>query len=96
MTDSLVIAIGMAVILGLIPAMIARSKGLGFVEWWVFGALLFIVALPAAIFAKGAKSRNAANPSDQLLIEGKAKRCPNCLAIVPVDTTKCPKCRKQL
>lgn len=96
MTDSILLSIGMAFILGLIPAMIARSKGLGFIEWWVFGALLFIVALPAAIFAKGAKSRNAVNPGDQLLVEGKAKRCPHCLAIVAVDAAKCPKCRKQL
>jgi hypothetical protein len=45
-----------ACVIGLIPAVIARSrslsKGVGeFVGWWVFGAMLFIVALPVAIFS---------------------------------------------
>jgi hypothetical protein len=38
-----------ATILGLIPAAIARSKGRDFVGWWMYGAALFIVALPHAL-----------------------------------------------
>jgi cytochrome c-type biogenesis protein len=40
------------VILGLIPAYIARSKGRNFVDWWFFGAILFIIALPASLIIK--------------------------------------------
>jgi hypothetical protein len=41
-----------AIVLGLIPAAIASAKGHQFISWWVFGALLFIVALPMAIVLK--------------------------------------------
>lgn len=40
-----------AMLIGLIPAAIAHSKGRSFFWWWVFGAALFIVALPAAMLA---------------------------------------------
>ena len=44
--------IGLLIILGLIPAFIARSKGRKFYDWWFFGAALIIVALPAALLLK--------------------------------------------
>jgi hypothetical protein len=34
-----------AIIIGLIPAAIAKSKGHGFFGWWFFGAALWIVAM---------------------------------------------------
>jgi hypothetical protein len=42
----------LAVLLGLIPASIARSRGHSFIIWWAFGALIFIVALPCSLFLK--------------------------------------------
>jgi cytochrome c-type biogenesis protein len=36
-------------ILGIIPAYIAHKKGRNFIDWWFFGSILFVVALPAAI-----------------------------------------------
>ena len=41
-----------AILIGLIPAIIARNKGRDFISWWLFGAALFIVALPWAIMLK--------------------------------------------
>jgi hypothetical protein len=38
------------VLLGLIPAFIARHKGWPFVGWWIYGTVLFVIALPHAIF----------------------------------------------
>jgi hypothetical protein len=38
-----------AALLGLIPATIASNKGYDFQLWWLFGAALFIVALPMAL-----------------------------------------------
>jgi len=38
-----------AIILGLIPAGIAASKGHNFLLWWIFGSLVFIIALPSAL-----------------------------------------------
>lgn len=40
-----------AVLIGLLPAYIARKKGRSFGLWWIYGALLFIVALPHALLA---------------------------------------------
>lgn len=40
--------------LGLIPAYVARSKGHEFGLWWIYGTLLFIVALPHAMLLKPA------------------------------------------
>lgn len=39
-----------AMILGLLPAFIGQSKGGSFGAWWLFGFLLFPIALIAAIF----------------------------------------------
>jgi len=35
--------------IGLIPAVIADNKGRSFILWWIFGALAFIIALPAVL-----------------------------------------------
>jgi hypothetical protein len=40
------------VLVGLVPAAIARSKGYNFLLWWLYGAALFIVALPHALLLK--------------------------------------------
>ena len=48
----LLLIIGLLIVLGLIPAFIARSKGRKFIEWWLFGAALIIVALPASLLIK--------------------------------------------
>lgn len=37
-------------LLGLIPASIASNKGREFWQWWLYGALLFIIALPHSLF----------------------------------------------
>jgi lauroyl/myristoyl acyltransferase len=41
-----------AALLGLIPAAIAHSKGQNFAMWWIYGAAIFIVALPHALFIR--------------------------------------------
>lgn len=39
-------------ILGCIPGAIAQKKGHSFVAWWLFGAAIFVVALPISIMLK--------------------------------------------
>lgn len=46
-----------AVLLGLIPAWIASKKGESFGAWWVVGTLLFIIALPWAIFMRDRRAK---------------------------------------
>jgi cell division protein FtsW (lipid II flippase) len=50
------IAAGLGVVVGLI----ARSKGRNFFGWWVFGFLLFIVAIIVVLIIPSTKDRPAA------------------------------------
>jgi hypothetical protein len=72
MSPAIIIA---AIMLGLIPAFIARRKGDSFIAYWIFGALLFIVALPVSIFMKDKRRRC---PHCAEFIRPEANVCPHC------------------
>lgn len=59
----LLLAIGILIILGLVPAFIARSKGRKFIDWWLFGAALIFIALPASLLIKPKNETNESNLS---------------------------------
>ena len=67
----------LAAILGLIPAVIAARKGQSFIAFWIFGALLLIVALPVALLMK---DRRPKCPECAEVVQPEAKRCPHCQA----------------
>jgi len=73
-----------AVLIGLLPAFIAQSKGYGFVGWWVYGAVLFIVALPHALLLK---------PNHAAL---GLQTCPSCHELVKATANVCRYCRYDL
>ena len=50
------------VLLGLIPAYVASKKGRKFIDWWFFGAGLFPIALPMAIYIKPKASDDEGEP----------------------------------
>jgi hypothetical protein len=60
----------LVMLIALAPALIARSKGRSAFGWWVYGMLLFIVALPHALLLAerrtgdqgGSVSRRDASP----------------------------------
>ena len=66
-----------AILLGLIPAAIAQSKGHNFVVWWLYGAALFIVALPHSLLIKSVKP-DAEQMDRERLRAGTARKCPFC------------------
>ena len=45
-----------AAILGLIPGFIAKSKGYSFSAWWLYGFLIFIVAIIHVLFIPNKKN----------------------------------------
>lgn len=74
-------------IIGCIPAAIASSKGRSFFAWWVYGALLFIVALIHSLVIK--KDARALERSQ--LDEGLVK-CPYCAEMIKPEAIKCKHC----
>lgn len=78
-------------LLGLIPASIARGKGYDFAGWWIYGALLFIIALPHALLLKP----NQKGIETRLRDEG-MKKCPSCAEMVRNEAVRCRYCGTDL
>lgn len=73
----------LAAFLGLIPAAVASRKGHTFVGWWIFGAALLIIALPAALMAKDIRAKC---PACREPVQPDAQMCPHCQSrIVPTE-----------
>lgn len=73
-----------AALLGLIPAFIAQSKGRSFGAWWLYGFLLFIVAIIHALVipSDNTSSVNSSN----------SPPCPFCAEPIMRQAIKCKHC----
>ena len=83
-----------AILIGLIPALIAykkgyprKNEGYNFFLWWIFGASFFIIALPWAILLKPKEGE----PETRRVTEG-MKKCPECAELVKKDARICRFC----
>lgn len=72
----------LVILIGLIPASIAKSKGRSFGLWWIYGMALFIVALPHSLIMGPAGTKRKC-PSCAEMIQTEAKVCPHCQRDVP-------------
>lgn len=79
-----------AVLLGLIPALVAHGKGRSFVLWWIYGALLFIIALPHSLIMGSNQSE-----LESRQLSGGMKKCPACAELVKADAKICRYCKHE-
>lgn len=81
----------LAILVGLIPATIAWKKGGDFLDWWAFGAVLFIIALPCSIIRKV----DSAAIEKRQFSEG-MKKCPYCSEMIKGDAKVCRYCSREI
>jgi hypothetical protein len=80
-----------AILLGLIPAFIAKKKGRSFGLWWFYGAMLFIIALIHSLLMKP-------NPQgiEQIQRSEGLKKCAYCAEFVKVEASVCKHCGRDI
>lgn len=72
-------------ILGIIPAVIAMKKGRDVFSWWLYGFLLFIVALPHSLMLELEPGHKAG-----------MRKCPKCAQFIRNEAAICRHCGADL
>ena len=78
-------------VISCLPASIAKNKGRSFGSWWVYGFLLFPIALIHSL----AMSKDVEGLEAQAIASGNRK-CPACAEMVKVEAIICKHCGSKL
>ena len=76
-----------AAILGIVVGMIAKSKGRDFFTWWLYGTLIFIVAIVHVLIIKPSEGH-----VEREALSSGGKKCPQCAEIVKEQAKVCRFC----
>jgi len=76
-----------AAVIAIIPAQVAKSKGYSFGTWWLYGFLLFIIALPHALLISSSE-----NGLERAQLAAGKRRCPQCAEFIQARAQLCRYC----
>jgi ribosomal protein L32 len=90
-----------ALLLGLIPAAIAQSKGRSFTAFYIFGALIPFVAIPWSICMKPSPGAPGLPEPHEILDKARlrmtnAARCPFCSEFIRPEASVCKYCGRDM
>jgi hypothetical protein len=68
---------------GFIPSMIAKKKGRDPILWWLYGTVLFIIALPHALIMSPLESKDL-------------RKCPCCAEFIKREALVCKHCGQKI
>lgn len=78
-------------VLAIIPAMIAHSKGRNFALWYLYGVAILIIAFPHSLLISKTEEKKKEEKKEQGYVE-----CPFCKEPVKKGAVVCPHCRRDL
>src|SRR5438067_23776 len=82
----------LVLLLGLIPAMIASSKGRSFFGWYVYGVLLFLIALVHALLLRP----DVKHVEARAIAEDGRRKCPHCAELIKREALVCRYCGRDV
>jgi hypothetical protein len=81
-----------AMVLGALVGVIAQAKGRGFFGRWIYGTLLFVVAIIHVLVIRP----NATGVEARALVGGDTRKCPHCAEIIKAEAKVCRYCGRDV